>query len=229
MSDRRGGHCVDSSALRPPQRLETGQRRDACGRRDPGTEPTRVPSPSAAPPTRTKVRRCSSTPPSPRRGLADLTWPWRRPWPGVAAAGAAGTTALNAVTYLDMAARGRPASSTPEDTVEKIAGRAGLDIPGDQDTRSNRLAGLASLTGLGVGVGVGAAFGAARWLGWRPAPVTGAVVVTLGALVAGNVPMTVLGATDPRTWAVNDWVADMVPHLAYGAVTAAVLDRLDAH
>ena len=29
------------------------------------------------------------------------------------AAGAAGTTALNATTYLDMALRGRPASRTP--------------------------------------------------------------------------------------------------------------------
>jgi hypothetical protein len=47
------------------------------------------------------------------------------PRPGVlrlgllgAAAGAAGTTALNTVTYLDMAVRGRPTSSTPEDIVE---------------------------------------------------------------------------------------------------------------
>ena len=146
-----------------------------------------------------------------------------------AAAGAAGTTALNAVTYLDMAVRGRPASSTPEDTVEKIAGKTGLEIPGDQDTRSNRVAGLAPLTGLGVGIGIGAAFGAARWLGWRPAPVTGAVVVSLSALVGANGPMTVLGTTEPRTWTITDWVADVVPHLAYGAVTAAVLDHLDAH
>ena len=35
-----------------------------------------------------------------------------------AAAGAAGTTALNVVTYLDMAIRGRPASDTPERSVE---------------------------------------------------------------------------------------------------------------
>jgi hypothetical protein len=33
------------------------------------------------------------------------------------AAGAAGTTALNAVTYLDMVLRGRGASSTPEESV----------------------------------------------------------------------------------------------------------------
>ncbi|MCP9968874.1 hypothetical protein LUX57_29935 [Actinomadura madurae] len=37
------------------------------------------------------------------------------------AAGAAGTTALNLVTYLDMAVRGRPASSTPEQSVERLA------------------------------------------------------------------------------------------------------------
>lgn len=146
-----------------------------------------------------------------------------------AAAGAAGTTALNAVTYLDMAVRGRPASSTPQDTVEKLAGKAGREIPGDQDTRNNRVGGLAALTGLGVGAGLGAAFGVARWLGWRPAPVTGAIVATLGALVGANAPMTLLGTTDPRTWTITDWAADVVPHLAYGAVTAAVLDHLDAH
>ena len=37
-----------------------------------------------------------------------------------AAAGAAGTTALNAVTYLDMTVRGRGTSSTPEQTVEAL-------------------------------------------------------------------------------------------------------------
>ena len=39
--------------------------------------------------------------------------------------------------------------------------------------------------------------------------------------------MTVLGVTDPRTWPASSWVADIVLHLAYGAVTSAVLDRLD--
>lgn len=38
--------------------------------------------------------------------------------------------------------------------------------------------------------------------------------------------MTVLGVTDPRSWSVGAWVSDVVPHLAYGAVTAAVLRRL---
>ncbi len=38
--------------------------------------------------------------------------------------------------------------------------------------------------------------------------------------------MTALDVADPRTWPTSAWVADVVPHLAYGAVTAAVLDRL---
>ena len=41
-----------------------------------------------------------------------------------AAAGAAGTTALNAVTFLDMAVRGRAESETPKRTVEALADRA---------------------------------------------------------------------------------------------------------
>ena len=56
-----------------------------------------------------------------------------------AAAGAAGTTALNVVTYLDMALRGRPASSTPANTVEKLAERAHLTVPGEGVTRASRL------------------------------------------------------------------------------------------
>jgi hypothetical protein len=38
--------------------------------------------------------------------------------------------------------------------------------------------------------------------------------------------MTVLGVTDPRSWSVTDWVSDLVPHLAYGAVAGGVLQRL---
>jgi hypothetical protein len=74
-----------------------------------------------------------------------------------AAAGAAGTTALNAVTYLDMAVRGRGASSTPEDTVKKLSDLAGVAIPGQGDEQINRLQGLAPLTGILAGVGLGAA------------------------------------------------------------------------
>jgi hypothetical protein len=54
------------------------------------------------------------------------------------AAGAAGTTALNAVTYADMAWRGRPSSSAPGQAAERIAERMGLKVPGDGEERENR-------------------------------------------------------------------------------------------
>ena len=139
-----------------------------------------------------------------------------------AAAGAAGTTALNAVTYLDMAVRGRPASSTPEETVEKLAHTVHTTVPGDdEETRSNRLSGLGPLTGIATGVGVGAVAGLiARSTRLSTSVLAG--VVGGAAMVGSNGPMTALGITDPRTWSASSWVSDIVPHLAYGLVTAAV-------
>lgn len=144
-----------------------------------------------------------------------------------AAAGAAGTTALNAVTYLDMAARGRPTSSTPQDTVEKLAEKSGVSIPGDDDSRENRVEGLGPLTGLAAGVGVGALLGAVRAAGWRPGPMVSGVAATVGAMIGTNGPMTALGVADPSSWSTNAWVTDIVPHVGYGVVTAAVLLQLD--
>jgi hypothetical protein len=140
-----------------------------------------------------------------------------------AAAGAAGTTALNLVTYLDMALRGRPASTTPQRTVERLAETARMSIPGEGERRAGRVEALGALTGLVAGVGVGALFGLARAAGFRAGtlPTTGAV------LLSTNGPMTVLGVTDPRTWSATDWISDLVPHLVYGAVVATTLDALD--
>jgi hypothetical protein len=46
-----------------------------------------------------------------------------------AVAGAAGTTALNAVGYADMPPRGRSASSVPARVAEQLARRVGGTIP----------------------------------------------------------------------------------------------------
>jgi hypothetical protein len=154
-----------------------------------------------------------------RRGIGTLGWALRG-----AAAGAAGTTALNAVTYLDMATRGRGSSSTPEQTVEALAAKAHVPIPGDGQTRQNRLQGLGPLTGLAAGVGVGVLVGLARAAGLRSGPLAGTALTTAVVLVAANGPMTVLGITDPRSWSTTDWVSDLVPHLAYGAVVTTTLD-----
>jgi hypothetical protein len=157
-----------------------------------------------------------------RRGISTLGWVLRG-----AAAGAAGTTALNAVTYLDMAVRGRPSSSTPERTVEMLAEKAHVQIPGDEEKRQDRLQGLGPLTGLVAGVGVGVLAGLARAAGFRSQPLVGTGLITAGVLVAANGPMTVLGITDPRTWSATDWISDVVPHLTYGAVVKTTMDAFD--
>lgn len=157
-----------------------------------------------------------------RRGISVAGWALRG-----AAAGAAGSTALNAVTYLDMVVRGRGTSSTPEQTVEKLAELAHVQIPGDDETRSNRVQGLGPITGLVAGVGVGVVVGLVRAAGYRSQPLVGTLLTTLGVLVATNGPMTVLGITDPRTWSATDWASDVVPHLAYAAVVKTTMDAFD--
>jgi hypothetical protein len=144
-----------------------------------------------------------------------------------AAAGAAGTTALNAATYLDMVLRGRGSSSTPEQTVEAIEGQLPGSVPGDPETRSNRISGLGSLSGVVTGIGIGAAFGVLRRAGLRPPLPVGAALVGLAAMASTDVSMTALRVTDPRRWSAQDWLSDLVPHLLYGAVTYAVIAALD--
>ncbi|OMQ15663.1 hypothetical protein A7K94_0207910 [Modestobacter sp. VKM Ac-2676] len=141
-----------------------------------------------------------------------------------AAAGAAGTTALNAVTYLDMVVRGRGSSSTPEQTVEALADKVHVQIPGDEETRQNRLQGLGPMTGLAAGVGMGIVAGLARAAGFRSQPLVGTGLITAGVMVASNGPMTVLGITDPRTWSASSWLSDVVPHVAYAAVVKTTMD-----
>jgi hypothetical protein len=103
------------------------------------------------------------------------------------AAGAAGTTALNLVTYLDMLARARPASSTPEETVRVLERRTGLGLAADgpdTDAAGNRRSALGALLGIASGLGVGAVYGAVRpALGRLPLPLLG-VAAGLAANVA---------------------------------------------
>ena len=86
------------------------------------------------------------------------------------AAGAAGTTVLNAVTYLDMAVRGRAASSTPDQTVDALADATGQQIPGKRSVRDNRRTALGALAGIGNGVAVGVLASLARSSGVRLLP-----------------------------------------------------------
>jgi hypothetical protein len=144
-----------------------------------------------------------------------------------AAAGAAGTAALNAATYADMTVRGRGTSSTPQETVEAIEDRLPVSVPGEGETRENRISGLGSLSGIVTGIGIGAVFGVLRRAGVRPPTPAGAVMVGLAAMASTDVSMARLKVTDPRTWSATDWLSDLVPHLIYGAVTYATLEALD--
>ncbi|MEV6979752.1 hypothetical protein AB0M95_00550 [Sphaerisporangium sp. NPDC051017] len=132
--------------------------------------------------------------------------------------GAAGTTALYMVTYLDQIVRGRPSSGLPAQTTRKLAGLVGVDFGEDERARS-REEGAGALLGILVGVGLGVVYGLLGGIVQRvPAPVAG-VGLGLVATAAADAPMTLLGLTDPRTWGTGGWLSDLVPHVTYGLVT----------
>jgi len=126
-------------------------------------------------------------------------------------AGATGTAALNALTYADMAKRGRPASELPIKMAATFASM--LDLSefskpaaerSEKDT--NRLTGLGALLGYANGFGVGAFLGMVRpsirqlpcfWVGLLLAGVT---------LAASEGTASALGQTDPREWSASDWL-----------------------
>lgn len=142
-------------------------------------------------------------------------------------AGAAGTTALNTATFLDMTLRARPGSTSPEQVVERTEELSGQSLGADEDTESNRRSGVGALMGVATGLATGVAYGLARSR-WPRAPRT---LLALGAGAAANVgstaPMTLLGVTDPRSWSGSSWFSDIVPHLAYGFTTAMAYDLSD--
>lgn len=141
------------------------------------------------------------------------------------AAGAAGTVALNIATYVDMLGRGRPTSTAPADAAGKVSNLAGVDL-GDQDTAPNRREALGALLGLVTGLGVGAVYGLIRSRVDVPTGVA-ALGLAAAAMAGSDLPMTALGLTDPRKWDATSWVADLLPHLAYGVAAAATYQVFD--
>ena len=138
-----------------------------------------------------------------------------------AAAGATGVAATNVLSYADMVMRGRPASSAPEEAGERLADHVGATVPGDQQTRRNRLSGLGALAGIGLGIG------ALYWLvapaAVRRHPALAGVLLGAAAMAASDVCLVRLGVTDPRTWSPADWASDAEPHAGYGLLTAWTL------
>ncbi|WP_300018846.1 hypothetical protein [Pseudonocardia sp.] len=132
-------------------------------------------------------------------------------------AGAAGTTALNAATQLDVALRGRAPGDAPQQLVARLADPAGRPVS------DGRAAGLGPLGGTLTGVAVGGVAGLLRAAGVRLPAAVGGPLLGAAAMLASDGPMTLLGLTDPRRWSATDWAADVVPHLVYGVTTHAAL------
>ncbi|MEJ5943822.1 hypothetical protein WDZ17_00750 [Pseudokineococcus basanitobsidens] len=142
------------------------------------------------------------------------------------AAGAVGTTVLNTVTYADMLLRGRGTSSAPEETVDALADRLGRTIPGSRDERSNRRTALGALSGTLTGLAVGVVTSVAHRKGYRVPGLLGGAATGALAMATTDGAMAALGVSDPREWQAGDWVADAVPHLAYGLATHATVEAL---
>ncbi|MEH1057981.1 hypothetical protein V6U89_22590 [Micromonospora sp. CPCC 206171] len=141
-----------------------------------------------------------------------------------AIAGAVGSAALNVVGYLDIAVRARPVSSTPEESIGRLAGLAHVDL-GPEDRAANRRTGLGAILGYAVGIGAGAAFGALV-SGRRLPPAVATALLGGGVMATSIGSLATLGISDARTWSRSDWLADIVPHLAYGMAAAATFNRL---
>jgi hypothetical protein len=142
-----------------------------------------------------------------------------------AIAGAVGALALDAASYVDMLVRGRPPSDLPAEVAGRLARQSGLDLGPDQQAVHRRSA-LGALLGYATGVAVGAAYGLV--LGRRrggPLP-RRAVAVGTVMMAAGTIPLTRMGLTDPREWGTAGWLAEVVPHAAYGIATALTFEAL---
>ena len=159
-----------------------------------------------------------------------------RPWKGYPddmrslakglVAGAVGTELLNVTTYLDMALSGRSSSSTPQEDVQKLADRVGLDL-GDASTAENRKTALGAVLGYVTGASIGVTYALARQV-LPPLPIVpGAVVVGLAAMAATDASSAALGTTDPRSWSAHAWISDLIPHVAFGAGVVATYEALD--
>jgi hypothetical protein len=142
-----------------------------------------------------------------------------------AIAGAAGTMALDVVSYGDMALRGRASSDMPAEVIRRLAARAGitaLSIPSEEadDATKNRRSALGAISGYTIGMLIGALYGAVAYRHPERDLVLRAVLLGGLAMAASDVPAVLLGATDLAEWTPGSWVSDIVPHLAFGIVTA---------
>jgi len=147
-----------------------------------------------------------------------------------AIAGATGEIALNVVAYADMVVRARPASTMPGKVVGRVADLAGIEFSqaGERtDIAENRKEASGALLGYVMAVVTAVGYALLRRAGLRlPLPIAG-LAIGGAAMAVADSAATALGVTDPRTWGTEGWVADIVPHAAFGLVVAATLEFID--
>jgi hypothetical protein len=109
----------------------------------------------------------------------------------------------------------------------RLARTAGLGLAAsDQEATDSRRNAAGALLGYGAGLGIGAAYGVVEAsVPDLPTPISG-FLLGAAAMVASDLPATLTGATDPRTWPRSGWLADLVPHLAFGVATVMVYRAL---
>lgn len=148
-------------------------------------------------------------------------------------AGAVGTVALDAATYLDMAIRGRPSSSVPAKVAGTLAEGVGVDLSsgGDgqqkEEKAQNRQSGLGALMGYVTGLSVGAAYGLVRPHLGNVSILLAGGALGLAAMAASDIPAVTTKATNLASWDASSWISDLVPHLAYGLATAISYEAFD--
>jgi hypothetical protein len=89
----------------------------------------------------------------------------------------------------------------------------------EQAKAQHRLSGLGALMGYATGLGIGALYGLARPILVKlPLPLAG-LALGAAAMASSDVPATITGATNPKTWGASGWASDIIPHAIYGLVT----------
>lgn len=157
-------------------------------------------------------------------------------------AGSAGKAALDLATYADMLLRARPASDVPARVAERLAGEVADrsdEVDGfgeaaasdaDEGGPGPRASAAGALGGYTIGLGLGAGYALLRsQAGALPpaATILGGATLSALAMAGSDLPAVATGATsDPRRWPWSSWLADLVPHLAYGLVTAVSVELL---
>lgn len=135
-----------------------------------------------------------------------------------ALAGAAGTTAHNAVTYLHQALTGTASPSSPaSDVPARTAGDAD-DAVVDSAKRPDA---AGPLGGIGIGVGVGMLAGALRGVSTTPPQPVAALAVGGAAWAAALGASAATG--NARSTSATETVVEALSHLAHGAVTVIAL------